>query len=80
VFLYKYYIYAMGCLFYLYFFIFYILRRHRKQQLTVALRLFARFGYDEGAAGHITVRDPAEPDTFWVIIIFTTFVLDMVAL
>ena len=41
-------------------------RRHRKQQLTAALRLFGRLGYDEGAAGHITARDPEFPDTFWV--------------
>ena len=31
-----------------------------------AFRLFARFGYDEGVAGHITARDPGNPDRFWV--------------
>lgn len=41
-------------------------RRHRKLQLTAALRLFGRFGYDEGVAGHITARDPEFPDSFWV--------------
>lgn len=41
-------------------------RRRRKHQLTVSYRLFARFGLDEGAAGHITVRDPGRPDHFWV--------------
>ncbi|WP_329062793.1 class II aldolase/adducin family protein [Amycolatopsis sp. NBC_01480] len=41
-------------------------RRHRKQRLAGALRVFGRLGYDEGVAGHITVRDPGEPDTFWV--------------
>lgn len=41
-------------------------RLHRKQRLAAGFRLFARFGYDEGVAGHITARDPAEPDTFWV--------------
>ena len=41
-------------------------RRRRKQQLTVSYRLFARFGLDEGAAGHITVRDPELADHFWV--------------
>ena len=41
-------------------------RRHRKQRLAGAFRLFARFGYDEGVAGHITVRDPERPDHFWV--------------
>jgi len=41
-------------------------RRHRKQRLAAALRLFGRLGYDEGVAGHITVRDPERPDCFWV--------------
>ena len=41
-------------------------RRHRKQQLAGALRIFGRLGYDEGVAGHITVRDPGDPETFWV--------------
>lgn len=41
-------------------------RRHRKQHLAASFRLFAKFGYDEGVAGHITVRDPEFPDTFWV--------------
>jgi len=25
-----------------------------------------QYGFDEGVAGHITLRDPVEPDTFWV--------------
>lgn len=41
-------------------------RLHRKQRLTAALRLFGKFGFDEGAAGHITVRDPEHTDHFWV--------------
>jgi ribulose-5-phosphate 4-epimerase/fuculose-1-phosphate aldolase len=41
-------------------------RLHRKQQLAAAYRLFARFGYDEGLAGHITARDPELSDHFWV--------------
>lgn len=41
-------------------------RLHVKQRLAAALRLFAKFGYDEGVAGHITVRDPEHRDTFWV--------------
>src|SRR3954463_2624153 len=41
-------------------------RRHRKQRLAAAFRLFARFGYDEGVAGHITARDPELLDHFWV--------------
>ena len=41
-------------------------RRHRKQRLAAALRLFGQFGFDEGMAGHITARDPERPDHFWV--------------
>jgi ribulose-5-phosphate 4-epimerase/fuculose-1-phosphate aldolase len=41
-------------------------RRHRQQRLAAAFRLFARYGFDEGVAGHITVRDPEFPDCFWV--------------
>ena len=39
---------------------------HRKLRLAAAFRLFGRFGFDEGLAGHITVRDPMDPETFWV--------------
>ncbi|MEV7282547.1 class II aldolase/adducin family protein [Streptomyces sp. NPDC093111] len=41
-------------------------RRHRKEQLAAGFRIFGRLGFSEGVAGHITVRDPGEPDTFWV--------------
>ena len=41
-------------------------RLHRKQRLAAAFRLFSRFGFDEGVAGHITARDPEHPDHFWV--------------
>jgi ribulose-5-phosphate 4-epimerase/fuculose-1-phosphate aldolase len=41
-------------------------RRHRKERLAGALRLFGRFGFEEGVAGHITARDPEFPDHFWV--------------
>src|ERR1700719_299845 len=41
-------------------------RLHRKQKLAGALRLFGRFGFSEGVAGHITARDPEFTDTFWV--------------
>jgi ribulose-5-phosphate 4-epimerase/fuculose-1-phosphate aldolase len=41
-------------------------RLHRKQRLAAAFRLFSKFGFDEGVAGHITARDPEHPDTFWV--------------
>jgi len=41
-------------------------RLHRKQQLVAAFRLFGKFGFDEGVAGHITARDPEKTDHFWV--------------
>lgn len=41
-------------------------RQHRKQRLAGAFRLFSRFGFDEGVAGHITARDPELLDHFWV--------------
>lgn len=41
-------------------------RLHRKQRLAGAFRLFSKFGFDEGAAGHITARDPEHTDRFWV--------------
>ena len=41
-------------------------RLHRKQRLASAFRLFAKFGFSEGVAGHITVRDPELTDHFWV--------------
>jgi ribulose-5-phosphate 4-epimerase/fuculose-1-phosphate aldolase len=41
-------------------------RLHRKQRLAAAFRLFGRFGFDEGVAGHITMRDPERLDHFWV--------------
>ncbi len=41
-------------------------RRHLQERLAAACRLFGRFGYDEGVAGHITARDPEHADRFWV--------------
>jgi ribulose-5-phosphate 4-epimerase/fuculose-1-phosphate aldolase len=41
-------------------------RLHRKQRLAAAFRLFGRFGFDEGVAGHITARDPGDGERFWV--------------
>jgi ribulose-5-phosphate 4-epimerase/fuculose-1-phosphate aldolase len=41
-------------------------RAHRKQRLAAAIRLFALNGYDEGAGGHVTARDPIQPEHFWV--------------
>ncbi|MBK5288041.1 MAG: class II aldolase/adducin family protein [Acidimicrobiia bacterium] len=41
-------------------------RLHRKQRLAASFRLFGKFGFDEGVAGHITARDPELLDHFWV--------------
>jgi len=41
-------------------------RRHRQERLAAAFRIFGRFGFSEGVAGHITVRDPEHLACFWV--------------
>jgi len=41
-------------------------RQHRKQRLAASFRLFGKFGFEEGVAGHITARDPEQLDHFWV--------------
>jgi ribulose-5-phosphate 4-epimerase/fuculose-1-phosphate aldolase len=41
-------------------------RRHRQERLAITFRLFARYGFDVGLAGHVTARDPELPDHFWV--------------
>jgi ribulose-5-phosphate 4-epimerase/fuculose-1-phosphate aldolase len=41
-------------------------RAHYKRILALSFRLFSKLGYDEGVAGHITVRDTIDPTTFWM--------------
>jgi ribulose-5-phosphate 4-epimerase/fuculose-1-phosphate aldolase len=41
-------------------------RAHRKAKLAAAFRMFSKAGLDEGVAGHVTVRDPEFPDSYWV--------------
>jgi ribulose-5-phosphate 4-epimerase/fuculose-1-phosphate aldolase len=41
-------------------------RTHMKQRMAAAFRLFDRFGFNEGVAGHLTGRDPEHPELFWV--------------
>jgi hypothetical protein len=36
-------------------------RQYQKQHLAAAFRAFARQGFDEGVAGHISLRDPIKP-------------------
>lgn len=41
-------------------------RAYLKHRLAIACRIFAQFGFAEGIAGHITLRDPVDPTSFWV--------------
>jgi len=41
-------------------------REYLKGRLALAFRIFGKEGFDEGVAGHITLRDPVKPDHFWV--------------
>jgi Class II Aldolase and Adducin N-terminal domain len=36
------------------------------ERMAGAFRVMARKGYLEGTAGHISVRDPVDPETFWI--------------
>ena len=36
-------------------------RKYQMQHLAVAFRVFAKQGFDEGVAGHISLRDPLNP-------------------
>jgi len=41
-------------------------RLHRKQRLAaVCRRVFAKYRYEYGFAGHVTVRDPEHPNLYW---------------
>lgn len=43
-------------------------RAHRKLHQAAALRWLGYNGYNnEGAGGHVTVRDPVMPDHFWYL-------------
>lgn len=41
-------------------------RDYLKGRLALAFRIFGKYGFDEGVAGHITLRDPVNPNQFWV--------------
>ncbi|KAJ8116682.1 hypothetical protein OPT61_g1933 [Boeremia exigua] len=41
-------------------------RAYLKHRLALAFRVFAKHGLAEGVAGHITLRDPVDPTSFWV--------------
>ncbi|KAF2008883.1 class II aldolase and Adducin domain-containing protein [Aaosphaeria arxii CBS 175.79] len=36
------------------------------EQMAGAFRVFAKLGYADGGSGHISLRDPVQPDTFWI--------------
>jgi ribulose-5-phosphate 4-epimerase/fuculose-1-phosphate aldolase len=41
-------------------------RKLRKRELAATFRLFGKFGFSEGVAGHVTARDPEHHDRFWI--------------
>lgn len=42
-------------------------RQWELEKMALAFRVFARKGYIDGMAGHISVRDPENPHTFWTV-------------
>lgn len=38
----------------------------RKRRLAAAVRIFGKYGFGEGISGHLSVRDPSDPNLFWV--------------
>lgn len=43
-------------------------RQWMLEKMALAFRVFARLGYTDGLAGHISVRDPENPHTFWTVV------------
>ncbi|KLP02469.1 related to novobiocin biosynthesis protein novR [Fusarium fujikuroi] len=41
-------------------------RQWQLEQMAGAFRIFARLGFADGGSGHISLRDPVQPDTFWL--------------
>ncbi|KAL1869655.1 hypothetical protein Daus18300_005510 [Diaporthe australafricana] len=41
-------------------------RQWQLHHMAGAFRVFARKGFTEGTSGHISVRDPVDPNTFWI--------------
>jgi hypothetical protein len=41
-------------------------QRYHKEHLACAFRIFAEHGFDEGLSGHMSLRDPINPKTFWI--------------
>lgn len=47
-------------------------RKYKMQHLAVAFRVFAKQGFDEGVAGHISLRDPINPGLLFFCTILST--------
>lgn len=43
------------------------LRATRKREVALGYRVFAALGWGDTGDGHISARDPARPDCFWVL-------------
>lgn len=41
-------------------------RRFILEHTAATFRIFARNGFNEGVAGHCSIRDPIDPNTFWI--------------
>ncbi|PVH98530.1 class 2 aldolase adducin domain-containing protein [Periconia macrospinosa] len=41
-------------------------RRWQLEQMAGAFRIFAKLGFADGGSGHISLRDPIDPSTFWI--------------
>lgn len=41
-------------------------QKYHKEHLVAAFRVFAANGFDEGLSGHMSLRDPIDPQTFWI--------------
>lgn len=41
-------------------------REYLKGRLAAAFRIFGKYGFEEGVADHITLRDPVDHTMFWV--------------
>ncbi|EMC93432.1 hypothetical protein BAUCODRAFT_75677 [Baudoinia panamericana UAMH 10762] len=41
-------------------------QRWQLEQMAAAFRIFAKLGFADGGSGHISLRDPIDPKTFWI--------------
>ncbi|KAF8312914.1 arad-like aldolase/epimerase [Clavulina sp. PMI_390] len=41
-------------------------RAYIKERLAAGIRIFGKLNFDHGVAGHLSVRDPVDPETYWV--------------